>query len=87
MAERLNFLNRAKVRLPNKTFLEQRSFFNIRFFSQGTLLNENPNLFNMLNSLIPKRSMYAIYAYIGVVLGVNVSIYGIHGVSGIDTQV
>ena len=28
--------------------------------------------------------MYAIYAYIGVVLGVNVGIYGIHGVSGID---
>ena len=27
-------------------------------------------------------SMYAIYAYIGVVLGVNVGIYGIHGVSG-----
>ena len=26
--------------------------------------------------------MYAIYAYVGVVLGVNVSIYGIHGVSG-----
>ena len=29
--------------------------------------------------------MYAIYAYIGVVLGVNVSIYGIHGVSGLGT--
>ena len=28
--------------------------------------------------------MYAIYAYIGVVLEVNVGIYGIHGVSGID---
>ena len=26
--------------------------------------------------------MYGIYAYIGVVLGVNVGIYGIHGVSG-----
>ena len=26
--------------------------------------------------------MYAIYAYIGVVLGVNVGIYGIHGVFG-----
>ena len=26
--------------------------------------------------------MYAVYAYIGVVLGVNVGIYGIHGVSG-----
>ena len=25
--------------------------------------------------------MYAIYAYIGVVWGVNVGIYGIHGVS------
>ena len=30
----------------------------------------------------PRHSMYAIYAYIGVVLGVNVGIYGIHGVSG-----
>ena len=27
--------------------------------------------------------MYAIYAYIGVVLGVNVGIYGIHGVFGL----
>ena len=27
--------------------------------------------------------MYGTYAYIGVVLGVNVGIYGIHGVSGI----
>ena len=26
--------------------------------------------------------MYAIYAYIGVVLGVNVGIYAIHGVFG-----
>ena len=26
--------------------------------------------------------MYAIHAYIGVVLGVNVGIYGIHGVFG-----
>ena len=26
--------------------------------------------------------MYAIYAYIGVVWGVNVGIYGIHGVYG-----
>ena len=26
--------------------------------------------------------MYIIYAYIGVVWGVNVGIYGIHGVSG-----
>ena len=26
--------------------------------------------------------MYAIYAYIGVVWGVNVGIYGIYGVSG-----
>ena len=34
--------------------------------------------------IIPKHSMYAIYAYIGVVLGVNVGIYGIHGVSGIS---
>ena len=32
---------------------------------------------------IPKHSMYAIYANIGVVLGVNVGIYGIHGVFGI----
>ena len=29
------------------------------------------------------HSMYAVYAYIGVFLGVNVGIYGIHGVSGI----
>ena len=34
--------------------------------------------------LIPETPMYAIYAYIGVVLEVNVGIYGIHGVSGID---
>ena len=27
--------------------------------------------------------MYAIYAHVGVVLGVNVGIYGIHGVSGL----
>ena len=33
--------------------------------------------------LLPKHSMYAIYAYIGVVWGVNVGIYGIHGVSGL----
>ena len=26
--------------------------------------------------------MYGIFTYIGVVLGVNVGIYGIHGVSG-----
>ena len=31
--------------------------------------------------------MYAIYAYIGVVLGVNVGIYGIHGVSGIHIYI
>ena len=30
----------------------------------------------------PRHSMYAIYAYIRVVWGVNVGIYGIHGVSG-----
>ena len=36
---------------------------------------------NILNSN-PRHSMYAIYAYIGVVLGVNVGIYGIHGESG-----
>ena len=29
--------------------------------------------------------MYAIYAYMGVVLGVNVGIYGIHGVSGMNS--
>ena len=32
--------------------------------------------------VLPRRSMYAIYAYIGVVWGVNVGIYGIHGVYG-----
>ena len=38
----------------------------------------------LYNPDIPRHSMYAIYAYIGVVLVVNVgiSIYGIHGVSG-----
>ena len=35
--------------------------------------------------IIPRRSMYAIYAYIGVVWGVNVGIYSIHGVYGIGT--
>ena len=30
--------------------------------------------------------MYAIYAYIGVVWGANVGIYGIHGASGLETQ-
>ena len=30
--------------------------------------------------IYPRRSMYAIYAYIGVVWGVNVGIYSIHGV-------
>ena len=29
-------------------------------------------------------SMYGIYAYIVVVWGVNVGIYGIHGASGLD---
>ena len=33
---------------------------------------------------IPRDSTYAIYAYIGVVLGINVGKYGIHGVSGIS---
>ena len=33
-------------------------------------------------SIIPRYSMYGIYTYIGVVLGVNVGIYAIHGVSG-----
>ena len=32
--------------------------------------------------LYPRHSMYAIYAYIGVVSGVNVGKYGIHGVFG-----
>ena len=32
---------------------------------------------------LPRHSMYARYAYIGVVLGVNVGIYGIHGVFGL----
>ena len=32
---------------------------------------------------LPRRSMYAIYAYIGVVWGVNAGIYGIHGVCGL----
>ena len=35
---------------------------------------------------IPKDSMYSIYAYIGVVWGVNVGIYSIHGVSGIESN-
>ena len=30
----------------------------------------------------PRHSMYAIYAYIGVVSGVNVGKYAIHGVFG-----
>ena len=30
----------------------------------------------------PRHSMYGIFTYIGVVWGVNVGIYGIHGVSG-----
>ena len=30
--------------------------------------------------------MYAIYAYIGVVLGVNVGIYVIYGVSGLHSD-
>ena len=33
-------------------------------------------------TIFPIHSMYAIYAYIGVVWGVNVGIYGIHGVYG-----
>ena len=32
----------------------------------------------------PRHSMFGIFTYIGVVLGVNVGIYGIHGVSGED---
>ena len=31
---------------------------------------------------VPRHSMYGMYAYIGVVWGVNVGIYGIHGASG-----
>ena len=40
---------------------------------------------NALNSFpdTPCLPMFAIYAYIGVVLGVNVGICGIHGVFGI----
>ena len=34
-------------------------------------------------SIVPRHSMYGIFTYIGVVLGVNVGIYGIHGVSGV----
>ena len=30
----------------------------------------------------PNTSMYGIFTYTGVVLGINVGIYGIHGVSG-----
>ena len=30
----------------------------------------------------PRHSMYGIFTYIGVVWGVNVGIYGIHGVPG-----
>ena len=36
--------------------------------------------------LYPRHSMYAIYAYIGVVGGFNVGIYGIHGASGYSTM-
>ena len=35
--------------------------------------------------IIPTRSMYAIFAYIGVVWGANVGKNGIPGASGIDT--
>ena len=34
----------------------------------------------------PRRSVYGIFTYIGVVLGVNVGIYGIHGVSGFQSD-
>ena len=37
--------------------------------------------------MIPRHSMYAIFTYIGVVWGVNVGIYAIHGVSGIVVHV
>ena len=32
---------------------------------------------------IPKHSMYGIFTYIGMISGVNVGIYTIHGASGI----
>ena len=35
-------------------------------------------------AISPRHSMFGIFTYIGVVLGVNVGIYGIHGVSGED---
>ena len=35
-------------------------------------------------SPMPRRSIYAIYAYIGVVWGVNVGIYCIHGAYGME---
>ena len=38
---------------------------------------------NLLRCFIPRRSMYDMYAYIGMVWGVNVSTYSIHGVYGI----
>ena len=45
---------------------------------------KDPDQANDQWKLLPSHSMYAIvYAYIGVVLGVNVGIYGIHGVSGL----
>ena len=38
---------------------------------------------SMYGIYILRRSMYGIYAYIGVVWGFNIGIYRIHGVSGI----
>ena len=47
-------------------------------------MHQKEHLFCYSQTLwVPKHSMYAIYAYIGVVLGVNVGIYGIHGVFGV----
>ena len=43
---------------------------------------EDPHRFGQLPEHKPKHSMYAIYAYIGMVWGVNVGIYSIHGVYG-----
>ena len=34
---------------------------------------------------MPRHSMYGIFTYIGVVSGVNVGKYAIHGVSGMYT--
>ena len=48
-------------------------------------MTNEPNKPNcpLKSDTIPKHSMYGIFTYIGVVLGVNVCKYAIHGVSGI----